>query len=632
MQNLLQRISLRNLILSAILILSIAIFSFTILYLSFRVQSTTMEDSRNIIDKSTKAYSIEIKGMFNEVMGITRTLANVFKENKDPNINELHLANKNIMQSVLQKNPDFISVWFDWEMWVNDSTYKKKNGRIANIFYRKEKTITEFDRKVIDTTDNELSGDYYAMRSNLKELMGEPYFDEINPELNGILMVSPGAPILIDNKFAGMVGIDLDMNKVQQLVKSIKPYKNSISYLISPKEAIVAHTDESQYNKHLLTVYANHKDSLITAMTEINKNQPYSFTFKDSTDNEIYVSFFPIVIGRDNEIWALATETPMKDIIAKPRALFYSIFIVGFIGIIILCVIIYFILENVFSKLKIAVDYSKLISEGNLTTKIDIPGHHEIAILSNSLNLMADQLKNIISQANAVAIEIKSTSYEINQSSDEIMETSSNQAASIEEVMASIEQISANIQNNANNARQTEIIAGKAMEGITSGSKSVKQTVESIQIVNETITIISEISKQTNILALNAAVEAARAGAQGKGFAVVANEVKKLAEHAQSAVTQITSIIEISVGKANSAEKELIELVPEIEKTATLIQEIANASTEQSHGANQVQTVIQELNTIAQKNAMHSEKLYEKVKNMQKQAELLNGIISFFKI
>ncbi|NJO87975.1 MAG: hypothetical protein HC831_02675 [Chloroflexia bacterium] len=151
-----------------------------------------------------------------------------------------------------------------------------------------------------------------------------------------------------------------------------------------------------------------------------------------------------------------------------------------------------------------------------------------------------------------------------------------------------------------------------------------------IDEIAEKISIIGEISRQTNILALNAAIEAARAGQFGKGFTVVANEVKKLAERAQEAAAEINAISEKGVEISKTAEKELANLVPDVEKTAMLVREITSASAEQSSGTDQIQNSIQLLNNIAQKNALLADELNTKAKQLNDEANKLKKKYKLF--
>ena len=195
-----------------------------------------------------------------------------------------------------------------------------------------------------------------------------------------------------------------------------------------------------------------------------------------------------------------------------------------------------------------------------------------------------------------------------------------------------MEEMSANIQQNTDNAQETEKISLSATEKVKEGYKSAAISVNAMKEIAEKISIINDIAFQTNILALNAAVEAARAGEHGKGFAVVAAEVRKLAERSKIAADQIDQLSKNGVEISQKAGKQLEEVVPEIEKTAKLVQEITAASFEQNSGSNQINNAIQQLNQITQQNAAASEEMATSSEELAGQAEQLKNIISFFKL
>ncbi len=621
---------LKTIILTAVLSFCFVIFAFTIVYLGINVRNQTKKNSKIIVDQYTKGFAVEIQGLCNEALGVTRTLVNAVSENKDFTINEINPNAKTILSKTLLNNPDFLSVWFDWEVNVINPSYNKKNGRISNILFLSGGKVN-FKREIMDTTNEDLKSAYYDIKNTGKEIMGDPYYDDNTEGLKGILMVSPSVPIMFNGKFQGMVGIDLDMRHIQNIVKKIKPFEQSTAYLLSPNNIIVAHTDEAYYNKNLLD-NKERKNSFGEALVSIKQNKQNSFIYKNEKGEEIYVSLIPLNIGRDNEIWALGTETPISSVLEESNRIFFRTIVIGIIGILILCVILYFILDIITKRLHTAIKYSETIAKGDLTNQIEVNGKNEIAELATALNQMSKKLKTVVSNISKSSDSIKNASDEITIYSSELLQGSSSQAVSVEQALASIEEMASNILSNLENVKETEIIAEKSLVAVKNGSQSAKKSANSIHQIVEKVSLIQEISKQTNILSLNAAIEAARAGEHGKGFAVVANEVKALANHAQEAAEQINELSENGVNISSQAEQDLWNLLPEIEKTALLLKEIVNANIEESQGAEQIQNVVHELNKIAQKNAQVSEELNNKAENLTNEAFRLKEIIKIFKI
>jgi methyl-accepting chemotaxis protein len=206
------------------------------------------------------------------------------------------------------------------------------------------------------------------------------------------------------------------------------------------------------------------------------------------------------------------------------------------------------------------------------------------------------------------------------------------QASSAEEASSSMEEMAANVKQNAENANQTEKIAAQSAKDAEASGVAVGRAVEAMRTIAEKITIVQEIARQTDLLALNAAVEAARAGEHGKGFAVVASEVRKLAERSQAAAAEIGTLSTDTVKVAQEAGAMLSRLVPDIKKTAELVEEITSACREQDVGSSQVNQAIQQLDKVGQQNASASEQVSSTSEELASQAEQLQAMISYFKI
>lgn len=272
------------------------------------------------------------------------------------------------------------------------------------------------------------------------------------------------------------------------------------------------------------------------------------------------------------------------------------------------------------------------VAKGDLTIVLNDKYSDEVGQLNGSLKKMVEQLRNIAQQVKSSAVFLATNSGELNSAVEQMAQGASEQASGAEEVAASMEQMEANIRQAADNASQTDKMATQASAQAEESGKAVQQAVEVMRTIAEKITVVEDISRQTNLLAINAAIEAARAGEHGRGFAAVAQEVKKLAERAQTAAAEINELSRNSTEVSEKAGLIIQNLVPNILKTAGLVQEITASAKELSVGAEEVSKAVNQFDQVAQQNAATAEEISATSENLSKQADNLNELTGFFKV
>jgi len=624
---------------------------------TFVTQTATDSASEEVKTKilaQANAVTFEIQGYMSTAMATARTLRDMLAGIKDPSINLKLDRNRinSILRSTLQQNPDFLGIYTLWEpnaldgldeMYQNTPGHDA-TGRFIPYWNRGGAQGTIIMNPLVDYENPETSesgirkGEYYLLpRERKAECMIDPYPYQIQGK--AVWMTSLIAPVLVNNTFYGMAGVDISIEALQNSVKqTAQRFYNGAgtAMIVSYNGIIAAHSAQPELiGKPLQTWRPDEWQAIL--------EQIRAGTTTLVEQQEMLRILVPVIVGKTDMPWGVFIEIPKQAVYQKVQELAQGlqtrsqrdILRQSGVGIgVALCALLglWFIAKQIVAPIRSGIAALQRVAQGDLTAEIQVRQSDEISRLAQVIREMIAQLRDIVAEVKTAATNTAEGSRLMSMGAASLSEGASQQAAASEEASASMEEMAANIRQNSENALRTEKISINAAEEALKSGEAVTHAVEAMRQIAKKVAIIQDISRQTRMLSLNATIEAARAQETGKGFAVVAAEVRSLAERSQNAAREITELTEASLTVAESAGAMLEQVVPDIRTTAELIQEISAASREQDHGATQVNQAIQQLDQVTQHNSASAEELSETAQELAIQAERLQQTIGFFKL
>ena len=562
------------------------------------------------------------------------------------------------LRLVLEQAPQLNGVWSGWEPNAFDGEdaafagapdtdgsgrfipYLSRNGANGSVV-----------QSVLESYEKPGDGDYYLKpRASRANTLVEPYSYTFQGRT--LMMTSLVAPILENDRFVGVAGVDLALADVQQQVQAIRLYDSGYASFFSQEGTYVGDRDAERVGKKVdAAALGMDADAFAAQQQALREGQPYVTEVIDPRLGvaATYVQV-PIRFEGLASTWALAAIVPTQEVLRDLRSLQWLALGLGLASILLTCVVLawglnHLVLRPLGGEPKDAVALAQRVAAGDLSRSIAVRAGDTFSLMHH-LQHMQEGLQRVVAQVREGAQGVATASAQIAMGNQDLSGRTEAQASALEQTAASMEEVGSAVQHNASNARDASRLAQQAVQVATEGGTQVDRVVASMQGIRSSsdriasiIGVIDGIAFQTNILALNAAVEAARAGEQGRGFAVVAAEVRALAGRSGAAAKEIHQLIGSSVEQVaqsveqvDAAKATIQQVVQSIERLNVLVHEISSASQEQSSGVAQVGEAVSHMDHATQQNAALVEEMAAAAASLRQQADGLVQTVSTFQL
>jgi PAS domain S-box-containing protein len=386
-----------------ILIPTLLLFVGVQIIIGIRFKNLAFQDAKEIADSYANEYASKIAGQLNVDIGIARGLAKSFSSCSSAPSNIRDSVYRKTIKKVLENNPKYIAVFLQWELNALNNQYDKPYGRRRESYFRKNDSV-QYKIEYLNLDGDDTTGIYYQVKTNPREYVIEPYFYSYSQEMalpsetpvteDAILETTIIIPIMKDNQFVGMTGMDIPLKQFSSMLDSIQPFPNSYAFLVSNKGTWVTHPLEDLVNKPVSSEIRE-DNSKHHIEEKIKDGKKFSFMSERAyADTRAYLTFSPVKIGHAQDPWSLGVAVPTDVIIKSANQKTRFTVFVAAAGILFLFVVIWFISKNISTPVMRATSVFQNLARGEIdkARKIPVTSNDEIGMMSLAANKLIDGL------------------------------------------------------------------------------------------------------------------------------------------------------------------------------------------------------------------------------------------------
>lgn len=384
---------IRTKMLALILSVLFVIYSTAISYISLKAKNKTVKDAIELTNAYASEAANKLTSELNVDIDISRGLAQSFMGYAQIPQEQRKDIYTTALKNVLIENPNFLSVWSNWELWAWDNNWNSEHGRLRLTYWRENGQV-KYKEEIIDTIAKVYTGAYYDARVHKGEGVMNPYYYSYSKlKADEILETSVFASILENGQFVGMAGIDLALSRFEPLVKDVKLYQNDFAMLLANDGSIVAHHDEELIGEKVQEIYPDIVEQY-KILSNIQEGKSFSFEHIADNEEEFYYSFVPIKIGNTTTPWSIGIVIPMQEVMYEAKTTFRNVILLGILGLLIMGIVVYIIAYRLTLPLNATTLALNNLADGDIENENKIYRKYtdEIGLMNNSLNKLIDNL------------------------------------------------------------------------------------------------------------------------------------------------------------------------------------------------------------------------------------------------